>query len=520
MKKISFLILLLFIFPHLFAKIVDKDNLKNKQIITQLKKDETLIPLEKGAIFVPWIVSKKNEPKFTIFQKKHFIKDAEVGKRIVLEPGKYTLFIGSGPIDLRTKISVTVNKERVSVVIPSWSAIIVRILDEYNNFLRKGYQIYLEKSKLNIGRGISVDEIRGEKPKIWILKPGLYRIAKRGESPDSSKNFVTVRTVAGHLSNVDLIFDTNTNQLSGGGEIFKYENETENDEENTWTYHAIFAGNFAFNNSGYLNNSVDDTNTYSMGTTINILLKYDSPDYLFINKIESFEQFQKSKDTFVIFTRDIFQLDSSFIYRLNEYFGPYISVTTRSSFFNQLYKVSSDENTKTFAVDENGNKTLLKPDSDFTFKKSFSPTTLKESIGINFRYLYGTIFKIDARAGWGFKQDFAPHYYDISQSETTLNDFTEKDLKQQPYFQQSYGPDFSVSTSLTPFSFLEISEDFTALFPINNDENVFFSSRTTTSLWISNFAAIQYEFLIEKNALSLFTQKNHLLTVQLFYKLF
>jgi hypothetical protein len=307
--------------------------------------------------------------------------------------------------------------------------------------------------------------------------------------------------------------------LTGGGEIFSYDNDIEN--KIGWTYHAIFAGNFAFNNSGYLNSNNKDMKSYSMGTTINISLKYDSPKYLFINQIESFEQFQKANDSNLVFTRDIFQIDSSLIYRLNEYFGPYVSITLRSSFFNQSYKVSGN-NVKTFTVNEKGNKTLLKPDSDFVFKKSFSPTTLKESTGINFRYIYGTFFKTDARLGWGLKQDFAPLYYDVSQTEKSINnsDDTEKDLIKQPFFQQSYGPDFSVSTSITPFSFLEISEDFTALIPVNTNESIFFSSRTTTSLWISNFAAIQYEFLIEKNITALLTQTNHLLTIQLFYKLF
>jgi len=60
MKKINFLFLFLFLFSQLQAFVLDKDDVKDKRIITQLKKDDTLIRLEKGAIFVPWIVSKKN----------------------------------------------------------------------------------------------------------------------------------------------------------------------------------------------------------------------------------------------------------------------------------------------------------------------------------------------------------------------------------------------------------------------------------------------------------------------------
>lgn len=63
----------------------------------QLAKDPTLVPMGKGAIFVPYLVDSQREPRFSIYKNGFFVKDAEPGRRISLNPGKYEVHLGSGP---------------------------------------------------------------------------------------------------------------------------------------------------------------------------------------------------------------------------------------------------------------------------------------------------------------------------------------------------------------------------------------------------------------------------------------
>ena len=89
-----------------------------------------------------------------------------------------------------------------------------------------------------------------------------------------------------------------------------------------------------------------------------------------------------------------------------------------------------------------------------------------------------------------------------------------------PYFKNLTGPEFYLYISWFPFSFLELKEEFDALLPVDDVSNFNFLSKTSAFLWVSRFAAIQYEFEIEKspstNSSDTITSE-HTLTVQIYY---
>jgi len=514
-KKFFFTISLFLSFS-IYAQAYDVSEISDKFILDQLSEDPTLIPMEKGALFVPYIVDSILEPKYAIFQKDKFIKDAQPGKRVPLFPGNYTIFVGSTPKNFQLKIDVFIEKERVSVVKPTWSALIVETIDQFNNDIKESYQLIFEKSKVQIGSGTGADILRGEKDQVWILPAGLYRIVKRGESPYSLKNFITARTVEGELSRVQMIFEEKTRAVLGGGEVI---NELKDRTyTGNWSFKGSISANFALVNSGYVSGGTGSTNDFTLGSNINFNIIYDDDRFLFINRLEVNEQFQKLDKEKLKFLKDMAKFESSFIYRINEYFGPYISARVRTPFFYKYIKTPENPNNsndnRITVVEEDGSERDLPEDSVFTYSKSFSTTTIQEGTGLNASYSYGNIFQFTGRIGWGFRQDINPFAYDISK----LGD--DNKVTRIEYFKNSYGPEFYLYLSVFPLSFLQLKEEFDALLPVDNIKGFNFLSKSSAYIWISSFAAIHYEFILEKSPFtedSKTIKSEHQLTVQVYY---
>lgn len=483
---------------------------ENPEIKKQLDEDTTLMQMEQGAVFVPYIIDPKIEPQFSVYRGSELVLNAEVGKRIILPPGNYTLYIGSVPLKFQQKIEVTVEKERTTVVKPVWSALVVRTIDQNNNDIRESYSIMDEENKIQIASGTGADILRGEKNQVWILKPGLYRIAKRGESPYSYQNFVTVNTREGEASSVIIIFDDKTLAVVGGGEVKSELSELKNTAK--WSFKASIAANFALVNTSYLSGGSGSENNFTLGANLNMSLIYDNDRFLFINRLEINEQFQKAEKEKLRFVKDMMKFDSSFIYRINRYVGPYVSARVRTPFAYRYVITPEDESAT--VIESNGDESKLDPESRFVYSKSFSTTIIQEGIGLNADYSYGNVLKLTGRVGWGFRQDFNPYAYDISQLE---NDY---EISRLAYFTSLYGPEFYFYFSWFPFSFFEIKEEFDALLPVDNVGNFSFLSKSTALLWLSRFAAIEYDFEVEKSA-SLKSNKTitseHSLTVQIYY---
>ncbi len=494
------------------ALSLDAQQVVDPIILEQLARDETLVSMEKGALFVPWLVDSQREPTYAVFRGEDFLTDAEPGRRLILDPGSYVVYIGSGPLDTRMVFYVTIKPERTTVLIPTWSALVVRVIDSFDNPLREGYQITEEETKLYIGAGFGVDESRGEKPLIWVLRPGLYRIAKRGEAPDSYRNFVTVRLVERRAATVLLVFDEKTRQLLGGGETSEGSRWT---EKGNWDLKLLLSGNLSFTNSGYFVEK-EKVNALTLGSAINFGALYDDTTWLFNVRLDLFEDFMLQDEERIRNTRDQVKFDTSLIYRIARWVGPYVAgrLTTRFFFDYRNYSGTGEDYVM---VERDGNRWSPDP-SDILIAKTGSPTVVQEGVGMNFEYRYGNLFFVTARAGYGSKQDIAPFYYDESRDDT---DTPEREIRRIDSFTYSHGPEFSVYFSLMPVSFLELREDFLSLVPVQSPEDTSFTSETTVSLWISSFATIQYYFKAERQPfISREVKGYHTVTVQLFYRVF
>jgi len=64
-KNLVFFLLLIISFS-IYGKAVDIKEVTDKEILDQLNNDTTMIPMQKGALFVPYIVDPLLEPHYTM----------------------------------------------------------------------------------------------------------------------------------------------------------------------------------------------------------------------------------------------------------------------------------------------------------------------------------------------------------------------------------------------------------------------------------------------------------------------
>src|SRR4051812_20038688 len=77
----------------------------------QLSRDRTLIPMGKGALFVPTFTEPRREPEVTVLNAKgRLLKSGQTGERILLDSGTYSIRFGSGTSSQQIPVKVTIDE--------------------------------------------------------------------------------------------------------------------------------------------------------------------------------------------------------------------------------------------------------------------------------------------------------------------------------------------------------------------------------------------------------------------------
>ncbi len=493
-----------------------KEDIEFQEMVKkQLEFDKTIPLMQKGVLFVPYLVDDQREPSYLIYdQYGKYIKAGKPGHRVFLDPGKYSLLIGSGPKNLRFTKEVVIEMEQLTIVKPDWSALIVDTVDQFGNRQRKGYLLYDEESKFLIVTGFGADASKGERTAVWILPPHLYRITKRNETSDSLTNYITVRTVAGKASYSKMVFDSETDRILGGGEttdFFFFSSES------GWSFNNLMSGVFSFTSSQSVQGK-QDTQTYSFGVEIKSNTSFDKEKYYFTNRLEIFEYFQSTSATnssnnqetsYLVNTKDTLKNNLVGIYRISNYLGPYMSLALKTNLFRHY---AHDLNNIKI-IDSDNNERILTNVKSFAVSDYLGSTSLQEGAGLNLEYKYTTILSLFLRLGYGLKQDISRNVYVFNESNTELKEVDGIEFLQ--------GPEISFYLTSSPFSFLDITIDILSLIPNMSIEQSYFTFQSTVMLKLSSFISLNYNLWIERNGIidNLF-QKTHALTIQLYYRFY
>ncbi len=457
------------------------------EIAAELRKDSTAIPQGYGAVFLPSITKPEEAPLVAVFSGKKTVAEGLTGRRILLEPGQYTVRFGSGINEQQPTMKVRIDAGRTTVVPPVWSALEVSVVDPQFVPFRGTYELIDAQSREVIGLGFGADALLGETVRPWILKPGLYKLVQSGGTYRDRTDFVTVRLLPGKLTRFVLVKDPNTDVFGGGGET----DDELDGGKGLWSLSGVVGGDFAFSRTEVTGQQEGWTLALSLFLDGSAQLNADP--HLWTTRLE-FEEGQSrpaGQERFINQT-DRLYLNSIYIYRLVSWFGPYLRLGAETKLLKRYAELSKPQDVQ--ELDEDGNVVKMHKNVDrVKLGGAFAPTELKESVGGNFRIFRSREGELDLRAGVGAWQDL---------TNGLLNYDSELDTLTPIKSNSSLGIELSALGQARITRFVTVSSEFEGLAPFDDFSTPLLTWRSQISLRLASFASFVYRYNLIRSSTS------------------
>jgi len=477
----------------------------------QMSKDNTVVPMGKGGVFIPRMTELHKEPDVEIIDSLGVsVGNGETGVTYPLEPGSYYVLLGSGTHKQRIVRKVEVLEFRTVPVIPDWAGLIIETIDTNATAIKGEYELVRIDEFEPFGRGYGADVSLGEAVKTWILKPGLYKILGRGESYNTLKNFITVRLMPGELSRIVLIQRHDDLAILGGGDV---DMASGRKIASNWKFGGSVGGNIQFVNN--IDKKDDRKSDYSSLLNVNssIWIRYHNNPFEWESSVALNEGFnlakQPSSSTFSIMSAtDDFKVRTLFIWRFLQWLGPYGSIEGKTNLLpkdiqrgdKEFFLILNDDSVRT--------STLIDSSAVHQLNPSFCPITFDIGGGVNVDALDLNFMDIAIKLGAGSSYSgFPEKFTEISKSKTNydtsnyaLVSLIDKSVllrheNETKIFE--FGPLGQISSNLRVGRFGTAGAEvkvFVPLYPENRFTNPDFDINTILSWRIARGVTLDYEF--------------------------
>ncbi len=376
----------------------------------QLAADATEIPAGQGAIFVPAMSKGADEPEVLIFSGESKVAGGVTGKRIVVAPGSYVVRVGSGAVKQMLEAPVTVAAGATAEVPVSWGGLKIEVVDEQNIPPRGTYELIRSAERELYGIGYGADTLQAEPLQTWLLRPGLYRVVRTGETYRARKDFATVFVPEGGLVHFKLVIDPGSGNFRGAGVVTPAEMGVKTAEAvSNWTRRVTFGAAATLNSTDKVVGAANQTSFTGLGF-LDAYLTYENGPHFASGIFELEEGFlqvdpEEGKSLPTQQIQDRLRTDVVYTRFLNERWGPYAR-------FGLLTNVFPAETLATEPVTVaynrlDGTRTLLDVPANEQYRTAdgFGSLRLREGFGINVRLLRNRTATVNWRGGVGFRQN-------------------------------------------------------------------------------------------------------------------
>lgn len=497
-----------------FASKIKLFNTYGSEALTQeedilLELDPTMVEIlgsekessGKGLLLVPAITRTENEPYYKVFDKYGYERSAKIGEALPLIEGTYSIEFGSGNQDQKMiKKNIDIHPRYKTIVEPDWGCLIVEIIDVNRNFVKTVYEVFDLAEGESFGSEFPAEVDLGEQEKVWVLKPGHYKITVNNQPFNTYTDFTTVLIEKGSVQKLTIVMETdeegNPTNMTGAGIL-----------EESFLAESLEALKLssAIHINGNLNgnNELDENNpkyTITMNSQLENYLIYDKDPFYYNLKNVIDLGVSKTTNTDFRLASDEFDLKNTGIYYFVKDLGFYGRIDVNSHFFDETSYESNDFYYQKFDEDGNaiGNSVLS---DKIKLKSSFFPIELKEGIGINYRLLNLSRSNLSVRAGFGVRQYFNEGVFVLNDSETYVdNDGYEHRNYYELISTNTTGTELSlVGNFQLPFNLSYTSyADF--YFPFDENDEYTFEWENSFNLKLLKHISIDYKYNIEKKS--------------------
>lgn len=523
----------------------------------QFNVDETVLPARTGGIFVPALSGDGGREPTVLLERVE--EEAErgddaagassqeevneyargqTGKRIVVEPGLYHVYIGSGTIGQRLMKEVMVLEDRVTVVEPFWSALDVQVLDDRFVPVRESYELFGMRQQPGsgagaddayatgsgvdqagyYGTGFGADAELGEETRVWLVPNGLYKLVQLGGNYRARTNFATVYLLEGELTRFNLVIDPESGNFLGAGVA---QQTTEDDPEtkdsgDAWTLSLSLGGDLLL---AYSSAAVGQQQGTSLTATLftDGLFQYNVGPHRWITRAEIEESQNRNQDGGFRTRADRLYAHSIYIYQLWDRFGPYVRAGAETAMLPRAYYL--DEPQDVTVLDPTGEAVeTLEEQLRFQLAPGFSPLDLREGAGVNFQVIRTVPLEVSARLGLGSRQ------FVVRDPGYVLTPITDRDGEleavQQVFGNRLGGVELTLLATARLTRYVQLRSELDALVPVRLF-NTYLQWRTIASLRLSSFASLNYRLELTRDTNQSLDQPlafTNILQLQFFYK--
>lgn len=445
----------------------------------QLAADETPMPAGRGAVFLPALSEPMREPPVALRASGRVVAEGRMGSRVIAPPGRYELHFGSGVEGQQQVVPVVVEEGRVTPVPPSWSALEVRVVDDHFIAFRGRYEIISMAEREEYGIGFGADEEQGESVKVWLLRPGLYKIVRAGGTYRDRTNFATILLEPGKLTQFALVQDPDTGEFKGAGELAGIEAAT---AEGRWKKQAIVGGDVKAGHSD-LTDPPGGWN-FDLSVFLDALVRFKDEPHLFISRLEVEEgQLRTAGQRRFTANVDRLYFHSIYTFHFVPWFGPY----ARAGLETKLVpRFASYDNARDIEhLDAGGNAVETLHTDLVKLGGPFAPLQLKEGMGGNFRALHTLSLDLDVRVGVGGRQYFP-------RGERAIESVGGVDRVRDVSGYRLIGLEGAIVGQARLSRWIALSTELDSLVPFGDAPHTVLTWRSQASLRLVSFASVNY----------------------------
>ena len=371
-----------------------------------------------GLLILPAITKTDDEPHYKIYDKYGYEVTGKIGDAIPLAEGIYSIKYGSGnPSQMMEKKDIRIIPRYKTIIEPDWGCLMVDIIDEKRNFAKVRYEVFDVEKGESFGSEFPVEEEIGEKQKIWVLKPALYKVTINNEPFNTYRDFTTIYIAEGKTQRLTIVVgtdeDDNPTNMVGAGVL-----------EEDVTLAAL--QKIKFNSAIHANVNINSDNenykdeyetTVTMNLQLDNRLVYDNfPIHYSLKNLTELGTTKYPDKDFRISSDDM-DLKNTFIYYFWEKLGLYSRVDLNSHFFKANYYSTDKFDYIKQDVDGNIIEQVLNV-NEVEIKSHFFPIVLKEGFGINLRVLSHAKASLYLRTGFGMRQDINNDVFNYSHTDS------------------------------------------------------------------------------------------------------
>ncbi|TVQ28771.1 MAG: DUF481 domain-containing protein [Spirochaetaceae bacterium] len=451
-----------------------------------------------GELLLSGLGPAANQPFFTV--RRTDTGDERTGRfgvSMTLEAGRYTVEYGDGPTDRRMRTDgVEIVPRRRTVLEPTWSVLTVSVVDATRRPVRVRYDLFESETGVSYGGALSPSEALASAQRVWVLRPGRYKVVLNSLPFATLEDFVTVSLVAGRSEELTIVVDVDETSgavvLRGAGNI---DAEESGDPTSPLSVSSAINASLAFS----LDNA-DGRGDISTLTVVDSEIETDltyeiSPLRYELRSLVALG-LSAADGAPLRVTSDRVRLRNTLLYAITPVYGFYTRVDADTTFFGERLLFEEP----TGYIKRDGDRVVSQELDARTVRLSppFMPLFLREGVGLSVQAVRTPRVELGLRGGLGAAQTIRLDTFEPAGTETIDDDLYA--VYERGETVNDVGLEFSAFATVIPFANATVTSTADVFVPFDVERRWSLLLESTVNVVLINNVSLLYRVTLRNTA--------------------